>query len=137
VFDPQDLSTLFQDAAGTIPVTGVEQPVGLMLDMGGGNYHASQSVSASRPVLSARKNWLVGTETLATQSVTTLALPYILSFFGTGTVTLTGTSTAGPLVGTGANDRVYLNFTPTAGTLTLTVSGTVSKAQLEVGNEAV
>lgn len=31
-YDPSDLSTLFQDAAGTIPVTGVEQPVGLMLD---------------------------------------------------------------------------------------------------------
>lgn len=31
-FDPSDLSTLFQDAAGALPVTGVEQPVGLMLD---------------------------------------------------------------------------------------------------------
>ena len=31
-YDPSDLSTLFQDTAGTIPVTGVEQPVGLMLD---------------------------------------------------------------------------------------------------------
>ena len=31
-YDPSDLSTLYQDAAGTIPVTAVEQPVGLMLD---------------------------------------------------------------------------------------------------------
>ena len=31
-YDPSDLSTLFQDAAGTIPVTGTGQPVGLMLD---------------------------------------------------------------------------------------------------------
>lgn len=31
-FDPSDLSTLYQDASGTIPVTAVEQPVGLMLD---------------------------------------------------------------------------------------------------------
>lgn len=31
-YDPSDLSTLFQDTAGTIPVTAVEQPVGLMLD---------------------------------------------------------------------------------------------------------
>ena len=73
VFDPQDLGTLYQDSAGTIPVTGVEQPVGLMLDKGGGNYHASQSTAASRPTLSARYNMLVGTDTLATQSVTTLA----------------------------------------------------------------
>ncbi len=31
-YDPSDLSTLYQDAAGTTPVTAVEQPVGLMLD---------------------------------------------------------------------------------------------------------
>lgn len=31
-YDPSDLTTLYQDAAGTIPVTAVEQPVGLMLD---------------------------------------------------------------------------------------------------------
>ena len=31
-YDPSDLTTLFQDSAGTIPVTAVEQPVGLMLD---------------------------------------------------------------------------------------------------------
>jgi hypothetical protein len=31
-YDPSDLSTLFQDSAGTTPVSAVEQPVGLMLD---------------------------------------------------------------------------------------------------------
>jgi hypothetical protein len=31
-YDVSDMSTLFQDAAGTIPVTGLSQPVGLMLD---------------------------------------------------------------------------------------------------------
>lgn len=31
-FDPNDLSTLFQDSAGTTPVTAAGQPVGLMLD---------------------------------------------------------------------------------------------------------
>lgn len=31
-YDPSDFSTLFQDAAGTTPVTAVGQPVGLMLD---------------------------------------------------------------------------------------------------------
>src|SRR5690606_1100042 len=57
-------------------------------------------------------------------------------FTGTGTVTLSGASTAGPLVGTGANNRVTLTFTPTAGSLTLTVSGSVTLAQLEAGNFA-
>lgn len=31
-YDPSDFSTLYQDSAGTTPVTAVEQPVGLMLD---------------------------------------------------------------------------------------------------------
>ena len=31
-YDPSDFSTLFQNAAGTTPVTAVEQPVGLILD---------------------------------------------------------------------------------------------------------
>ena len=49
-YDPSDLSTLFQDAAGTIPVTADGDPVGLMLDKSGNGYHASQSVSGSRLV---------------------------------------------------------------------------------------
>lgn len=131
-FDPSDLSTLYQDAAGTIPVTAVEQPVGRMLDKSGNGYHATQNITASRPVLSARKNILLATETLSTQSVTTLAAQYTLSFTGTGSVTLSGTAT-GTLTGTGT-DRVSLTFTPTAGTLTLTVSGSVAKAQLGLGS---
>ena len=47
-FDPSDLSTLFQDAAGTIPVTADGDPVGLMLDKSGNGNHASQSVSGAR-----------------------------------------------------------------------------------------
>jgi hypothetical protein len=71
---------------------------------------------------------------LATQSVTVTAVAHTLSFYGTGTVTLSGVSTAGPLVGTGVYpNRVSLTFTPTAGTLTLTVTGNVQFAQLEAG----
>ena len=94
-------------------------------------YHATQPITASQPTLSARKNLLVATETLAMQSVTTLAATYTLSFTGTGAVTLSGTAT-GTLTGTGT-DRVSLTFAPTAGKLTLTVSGSVTKAQLELG----
>jgi hypothetical protein len=84
----------------------------------------------------SRTNLLLNSATLGTQSVTTTAVAHTLSFYGTGTVTLTGTSTAGPLVGTGANNLVTLTFTPTAGTLTLTVVGSVTSAQLEAGSFA-
>jgi len=50
-YDPSDLSTLFQDAAGTTPVTAVEQPVGRMLDKSGRGNHATQATTTSRPTL--------------------------------------------------------------------------------------
>jgi hypothetical protein len=80
-------------------------------------------------------NLLLNSDTLATQNATVTAALHTLHFTGTGTVTLSGASTAGPLVGTGTGEqnRVSLQFTPTAGTLTLTVTGTVSNAQLETG----
>ena len=78
-----------------------------------------------------RTNVLLNSATLSTQSVTVAAVSNTLSFYGTGTITLSGASTAGPLVGTGANNRVSLIFTPTVGTLVLTVSGSVTNAQLE------
>ena len=63
-FDAQDMSTMFQDAAGTVPVTAMEQPVGKWLDKSGKGNHATQSVTASRPVVSARYNLLTNTESL-------------------------------------------------------------------------
>ena len=57
-YDPNDLSTMYQDAAGTVPVTGVGQPVGLIRDKSGRNNHARQTTSASRPIL--RQNAVTG-----------------------------------------------------------------------------
>jgi len=61
-YDPSDLSTLFQDSAGTTPVTAVEQPVGRILDKSGRGNHATQSTTTKRPVLSRRVNLLTKTE---------------------------------------------------------------------------
>ena len=78
-------------------------------------------------------NSLLNSATLATQSVTVTAAARTLSFYGTGTVVLSGAFSA-TVVGTGAfPTRTELTFTPTAGTLTLTVTGTVQYANLELG----
>ena len=61
-YDPSDLSTLFQDTAGTTPVTAVEQAVALMLDKSGRGNHASQATSTKRPKYSRRVNLLTKTE---------------------------------------------------------------------------
>lgn len=80
-------------------------------------------------------NLINGMAAPVTQNVTVTAAAHTLTFYGTGSITLSGVAT-GTLNGTGANDRVALTFTPTAGTLTLTVSGTVTRAQLELGSFA-
>ena len=99
------------------------------------------STSGSYPLVGyvpweARTNLLLQSAVVATQSITVAAVAHTLSFKGTGTITLSGVSAAGPLVGTGANDRVTLTFTPTAGSLTLTVSGSCTVGQLEAGSFA-
>ena len=83
-----------------------------------------------------RINLFLNSAVGVTQNITVAAVAYTLSFRGTGTITLTGTSTAGPLVGTGVNNRVTLTFTPTAGSLTLTVTGSCTNVQLEAGSSA-
>lgn len=126
-YDPSDLTTMFQDNLGSTPVTAAGQTVGLLLDK------SKNGVGTNG---SSRRNLLVATATLSTQSVTVTAVAHTLSFTGTGTITLTGASIAGPLVGTGASNRVTLTFTPSAASLTLTVVGSVTLAQLEIGSTA-
>jgi hypothetical protein len=50
-YDPSDFSTMFQDSAGTIPVTAVGQPVGKILDKSGNDNHIDQPTAARRPLL--------------------------------------------------------------------------------------
>jgi hypothetical protein len=91
------------------------------------------AAAAQRLLLeSARTNLIVGMAAPATQDVTVAAASHVLTFYGTGSIVLSGVAT-GTLNGTGADDRVELVFTPTAGTLTLTISGSVTRAQLEAG----
>ena len=81
----------------------------------------------------SRTNSLLNSDTLSTQIVTVTAAVRTLSFYGTGSVTLSGAHTA-VVAGTGAYPtRTTYSFTPTAGALTLTVAGTVQYAQLEAG----
>lgn len=48
-FDGSDTTSMFQDVAGTIPVTAVGQSVAKWLDKSGNGFHATQSAAASRP----------------------------------------------------------------------------------------
>lgn len=60
-YDPSDLGTLFQDAAGSVPVTADGQPVGRMLDKSGNGNHMVQASAARRPVYrtNGTEHWLL------------------------------------------------------------------------------
>ena len=59
-YDPSDLTTMFQDRAGTTPVTADGQTVGKILDKSGRGNHAVAPSDAARPLYktSAGLHWL-------------------------------------------------------------------------------
>jgi len=75
-------------------------------------------------------NLIVNSELNNVENIVVSAVSHTISFYGTGSITLSGTHAA-TLSGTGANDRVTLTFTPSAGTLICTDSGSVDKKQVE------
>lgn len=78
-------------------------------------------------------NSLIDGTNLSTQSVTLSAVAYTLSFYGSGSVAISGGHSATVAgVGDFPNRKTY-TFTPTAGSSTFTVSGDVKFAQIEAG----
>lgn len=55
-YDPSDMTTLFQDSSGTVPVTAAGQVVGMMKDKSGRGNHAIQATVGSKPILRSAGN---------------------------------------------------------------------------------
>jgi hypothetical protein len=115
------------DVAGTLQTAGTNVP----------RFDYDPVTHAAKGLLieESRINLYLNSATLGTQGVTTANIPYTVSFYGTGTITFTGTcSGATSLVGAGAFPaRASKTFTPTAGTCTSTISGSVLDANFEAG----
>lgn len=84
-YDIQDLSKLFQDDAGTIPVTAAGQKVGRINDKSGNGWHLTQSVDNKKPVLGFNegKYYLIfnGTSTFMSVSNTNFGSSVSFSLF--------------------------------------------------------
>ena len=119
-------TSTYWDSAGVLQTAAINEPIF--------EYDPILRRPLGLRILGQSRNEYTNSATLSTQSVAVTEQPYTISFVGTGTIALSGVSTAGPLVGIDDNTRVSLTFTPTSGTLVSTVSGTVSNAQLQAGN---
>jgi len=114
-FDISDTSTLFQDSAGTTPITATGQPVGKILDKSGNNLHATQATATQRPTYQidgsgkaylsfdgVDDNMVTGTITPATNKAQVFAGARKLSdtviqvLYETSTTTTTGTLSSLP-----------------------------------------
>lgn len=96
-YDPNDLTTMFQDAAGTVPVTGAGQAVGLMLDKSKGLTLGSEAIVGGN-----FENGLIGTITNGNGSVSEWELNTVNPISGTQDGKLT--------VSTPASVRPFLLF---------------------------
>ncbi len=57
-YDPSDITTLFQDSAGSTPVTAAGQPVGRVVDKSPNGVNALQTTSTARPIYRVSPNRL-------------------------------------------------------------------------------
>ena len=85
-YDPNDLSTMWQDQAKLLPVTGEGQPVWHILDKSGNNNHAFATSSATRPIL--RKNATTGAYYLAFDGSDDFLVTNNINFTATDKVSL-------------------------------------------------
>ena len=119
-YDPSDFSSMYQDSAGTTPVTAVEQPVGKILDKSGRGNHASQATSAARPTLSARVNLLTYSEVFSNAVWTKTR---ILAF-GSGSVADATTAPDGTLTADKIIEDGSASTTPSVQQASTLASGT-------------
>lgn len=139
----QEVATLTRASVGTCwDVTG--SLVTKAVDEARYNWRPSDGTFEGVLWEPARTNLFLNSTTLATQSRTvTAGTTYTVSFYGSGQLTISGNTTVDGVVastrvmsGTGPTARTGLTLVAGTTTLVFTVSGSVTKAQLEAGGFA-
>lgn len=84
----------------------------------------------------ASTNLVAASDAPSTQTISVAAVPHVLSFYGSGTISLSGAFSGSISGNSGFPSRNELAFTPAAGNLDLSISGDVTFAQIEEGDAA-
>ena len=158
-YDPSDLSSMYQDSAGTTPVTAVEQAVGLVLDksrglvigpelvtngdfsggstgwgLAGGVWSVSggvaSTVGGSAGGLTQNISLTAGRAYVVTLDISGWSANTIIAQF-------TGGSTASGAVGPLANGRYYTVIFANSGTTTLSITKNSTTTALSVDNISI
>ena len=117
-YDPSDLTTMFTDSAGTIPVTAPGQTVGKRLDKSGRGNHATAPTDTSRLIYgvepkTGRRNALTFTEQFNNAN---WIVNVGISVTANSVIAPDGTTTADLVTKTAADASFYQNVTVTPNT---------------------
>ena len=135
-FDPSDFSSMFQDSAGTTPVTAVNQRVGKINDKSGNLAHATQATAGSRPTLRGTPTGaeLAVNGDFASATGWTAGAGWAI---GSGIATATASSAAlsqAALTATAGNwYEITFSITRTAGTVQPQIGGATGVARSALG----
>lgn len=134
---PGDAQVLLTVAAGEARFTGARRiSQGVWSDYYADGTLIPEALRLGYLAEGAATNLFLNSAVGVTQTTPTLtAVPYTLSFKGTGTITGTG-GFVGTKTGTGVTDRVSLTVTASALAAVLTVTGSCTEVQLERGSFA-
>lgn len=118
-YEIDDISTLFQDSAGTTPVTADSDPVGRVTDKSGRANHLLQATAGARPLYKTdgQRHWLESDGTQWMRAAFTIAQPW-------------ERITALRQITSEANDRIFGGVTGNAGNI---LQGTSPNLSLNSG----
>ena len=129
-YDPSDYTTLFQDSAGTTPVTAVEQPVGLMLDKSQGLVLGPELV-VNGDFSNGTTGWTPSSAVIVAISAE-LIVTNVGAAFGTATQAVTTIVgkwyciNASVRIGTASSVNVVARTTPTSGNIASVTSSSAA-----------
>ena len=130
-YDPSDFSTMFTDAAGTTPVTAVEQPVGLLLDKSKGLALGAELVT-NGDFASGSAGWTVSNASSPAREVIFSSGTARIKNDGSGNITLS----QNPFIG-GRTYRVTFTITALTGVLQVGSGTTVDQDYYTTGDKVV